>query len=589
MPDTSNPPADSAVDSDPASDANGAPFTSATNGSAPEQASLLRPPATPEAPPDTASPVMTSPEEPAAPQFPAAEPAINQGSSTPASSDQKPATPSATPKESPPKSDPPAAQDETDATARQRMEAKYGPALLTDMNDAQILLSYITRNGLQEERKVSDETIQSIIASRHRLRTGEFDCETEEGPFRKNFGYLARAALPVSVASLRDSLPTKPQRRWFFFMEPEPLSAAERTCFKYRNYAMWVLILLLVSQIYWTISSSVVAKSASLLGEILKAPTLAEYTAAETEKTAHKPSPASDAKSSTPDPSSTTAKVEKATLTFDEFKSKSAELQTNYSMLATLMAPFTKILFKADSDGLIDLQNQNNDYAIQVANLQSKVDDLNGQVASLSTGATGATGADKTHAIASSAKKALASASEIAANTPSANTPSAGPTPNGAAPDNANPLDPAPLAPVGAGPPPNGARNDDVRAVAGQVIDVMQKWFLPLLYGALGAMVYVVRTLSLQARDRLYRKEALVALNLRVYLGMISGLAIGWFWNHDSQSVAAGGPVSITALSPFALAFIAGYGVELFFTMLDKLVSAFTAEPPRGGAGGMSR
>jgi len=34
--------------------------------------------------------------------------------------------------------------------------------------------------------------------------------------------------------------------------------------------------------------------------------------------------------------------------------------------------------------------------------------------------------------------------------------------------------------------------------------------------------------------------------------------------------------MSPTTLSPFALAFVAGYGVELFFTLLDKIISTFT-------------
>ena len=114
------------------------------------------------------------------------------------------------------------------------------------------------------------------------------------------------------------------------------------------------------------------------------------------------------------------------------------------------------------------------------------------------------------------------------------------------------------------------------RAVAGQVIDVMQKWLLPLLYGALGAMVFVVRTLSVQSRDRLFRREALVSLVLRVFLGMISGLAIGWFWNQSATGPTTAGALTATTLSPFALAFVAGYGVELFFALLDKIVSTFT-------------
>lgn len=118
--------------------------------------------------------------------------------------------------------------------------------------------------------------------------------------------------------------------------------------------------------------------------------------------------------------------------------------------------------------------------------------------------------------------------------------------------------------------------NSAVRTIAGQVVDVMQKWLLPLLYGALGAMVFVVRTLSVQARDRLFRKEALVSLVLRIYLGMISGLAIGWFWNYNPEGPTAAGALTPSSLSPFALAFVAGYGVELFFALLDKIVSTFT-------------
>jgi hypothetical protein len=34
--------------------------------------------------------------------------------------------------------------------------------------------------------------------------------------------------------------------------------------------------------------------------------------------------------------------------------------------------------------------------------------------------------------------------------------------------------------------------------------------------------------------------------------------------------------MSLATLSPFALAFVTGYGVELFFTLLDKIISTFT-------------
>src|SRR3954464_6595233 len=50
------------------------------------------------------------------------------------------------------------------------MRTKYGAALVTDVEDAQLLLSYVTRNGLQEDRKIPDNSIQTLIESREQMR-----------------------------------------------------------------------------------------------------------------------------------------------------------------------------------------------------------------------------------------------------------------------------------------------------------------------------------------------------------------------------------------------------------------------------------
>jgi hypothetical protein len=58
---------------------------------------------------------------------------------------------------------------------------------------------------------------------------------------------------------------------------------------------------------------------------------------------------------------------------------------------------------------------------------------------------------------------------------------------------------------------------------------VLQGYLLPLLYGWIGATAYVVRSLSREARERLYRRENDTAYTLRIFLGSLAGLAIGWF------------------------------------------------------------
>ena len=381
------------------------------------------------------------------------------------------------------------AHGRTAPDAHALLTAKYGPALVADMEDAQLLLSYLTRNGLQEDRKIPDATIQAIIAARVRMQQQSFDCEKDEAEFRKNYGVLARAAAPVSVVSLRDSLPLSRHhagvpgteadddgdqaavssrwRQWFPWKDRSMFSIAEVTCFEYRNYAMLVLVLLLITQTYWTICSSLYSRLPPL---DLDTATVAEARG----EAAALPSPP-PADLNVPQDLNATAKLSKEQLALRYIEAQSQNVtKSRLEALSFWVWPF---------------------------------------------------------------------------------------------------LDQSTRTAIHGGQPAAGHTNTDtdIMVAANQVVSVMQAWWLPLLYGALGSMVYVVCTLSVLARDRLFRREALVTLNLRVYLGMISGLAIGWFLKEIGPTAN-----TVASVSPFALAFVAGYGVELFFALLDKVVSSFT-------------
>jgi len=104
---------------------------------------------------------------------------------------------------------------------------------------------------------------------------------------------------------------------------------------------------------------------------------------------------------------------------------------------------------------------------------------------------------------------------------------------------------------------------------ARQVLQVMSAYILPLIYGLVGAGAYVLRTISTQIRLRTFsRTDSSIQFFLHLVLGALAGVAIGWFLKQDPSAESF-----VTSLSPLALAFVAGYSVELVFTIIDKFIS----------------
>jgi hypothetical protein len=76
--------------------------------------------------------------------------------------------------------------------------------------------------------------------------------------------------------------------------------------------------------------------------------------------------------------------------------------------------------------------------------------------------------------------------------------------------------------------------------------------------------------LNTEVRNLTYVTTSNISYRLRIQLGALSGLAIGWFAGFDSS-------FSFGSLSPLALAFVAGYSVEVLFTAMDRLIAAFSS------------
>jgi hypothetical protein len=110
------------------------------------------------------------------------------------------------------------------------------------------------------------------------------------------------------------------------------------------------------------------------------------------------------------------------------------------------------------------------------------------------------------------------------------------------------------------------------------IMTALLKYILPILYGALGASAYIVRSLANEIKDFTYIAGSKMRYELRFYLGAVAGLSIAWFTSETKSAETSG---IVQSLSPLALAFLAGYSVELLFSLLDRLVTAFSGPEPK--------
>lgn len=100
----------------------------------------------------------------------------------------------------------------------------------------------------------------------------------------------------------------------------------------------------------------------------------------------------------------------------------------------------------------------------------------------------------------------------------------------------------------------------------------IELYLLPLLYGWLGACLYVLRRLAQDIGTKSFTPEMGLVYSLRVYMGTLAGLIVVWF-----LPVAQADP-NIKSLSVFAVALLVGYSIDLFFALMDRIITTFTIQ-----------
>jgi len=102
---------------------------------------------------------------------------------------------------------------------------------------------------------------------------------------------------------------------------------------------------------------------------------------------------------------------------------------------------------------------------------------------------------------------------------------------------------------------------------ANSVLKVLQGYILPLMYGLLGAFIFVLRSLLKEIKAITYTFSCEIRYRLRLTLGALGGMIIGWFLKPEEATALA-------SLSPMALAFLMGYNVDVLFTLMDKIIDS---------------
>ncbi len=112
------------------------------------------------------------------------------------------------------------------------------------------------------------------------------------------------------------------------------------------------------------------------------------------------------------------------------------------------------------------------------------------------------------------------------------------------------------------------SRNIVVIQRSKSLILILNQYLLPLFYGLLGGIAFVLRSIAKDTKMMTYTSTSRIKYNLRVHLGALAGLMIGFLWG-DLQGKTLG---VVESLSPLAVSFLAGYSVDFIFRMLDSVI-----------------
>jgi hypothetical protein len=108
-------------------------------------------------------------------------------------------------------------------------------------------------------------------------------------------------------------------------------------------------------------------------------------------------------------------------------------------------------------------------------------------------------------------------------------------------------------------------------------VAIANTYLLTFAFGLLGACVWVVRATNRRLENFTFAPSWIARYRARILLGMVAGPAIGLFFDQSGHLLSAATthtevPSLSTQLSAGAIAFVAGFSIEILFALLDRLI-----------------
>ena len=100
-------------------------------------------------------------------------------------------------------------------------------------------------------------------------------------------------------------------------------------------------------------------------------------------------------------------------------------------------------------------------------------------------------------------------------------------------------------------------------------------YWIPMFMGLLGAMTFILRSLTIQLREFAYVPRSMSIGVIRICLGAVAGV-FGALLAPTTEGALKG-------LPPLFIPFVFGYGIEILFSLMDNVVTSFTQGDTAGG------